>query len=65
MDLQFQIYLTKEDREEEKGMKIILTYPPLGEEAEKEIVDWLRQIISDPIKPSPLKYVEKLEVFHE
>ena len=46
-------------------MKIILTYPDLGEETEKEIVDWLRQIISDPVKPSPLKYVEKLEVFHE
>ena len=43
-------------------MKIILTYPDLGEETEKEIVDWLRQIIKDPVKPSPLKYVEKLEV---
>ena len=43
-------------------MKIILTYPDLGKEAEAEIVDWIHQIIKNPVKPSPLKYVKNVEV---
>ena len=45
-------------------MKIILTYPNLGEEAEECLIEWLQQKVDDksPDNPSPLRYVEKLEV---
>ncbi len=46
-------------------MKIILSYPDMGKEAEKEIVDWIKQIIASPIKSSPLKYVIDVEVTHD
>ncbi len=46
-------------------MKIILIYPDdLGKETEDEIVDWMKTIIlSKPHNiPTPLKYVDDLEV---
>ena len=43
-------------------MKIILTFPYLGEETEEEIIDWLRDTMTDSLIPSLLKYCEKMEV---
>ncbi len=49
----------------EEEMKVILHYPDMGKEAEKEIVDWICQIIASPVRDSPLKYVEDVEVHHD
>lgn len=45
-------------------MKIILTYPDLGEESEKCLIEWLQEQIDDKShdNSSPLRYVDKLEV---
>ncbi len=46
-------------------MKIILTYPELGSETEKIIIDWMEAWIEDVKQSkvsSPLRYVEEIEV---
>ena len=45
-------------------MKIILTYPDLGEESEKCLIEWLQEKIEDksPLNTFPLRYVDRLEV---
>ena len=45
-------------------MKIILTFPDLGPESERCIVEWINGIIADkdPENISPLRYVENVEV---
>ena len=45
-------------------MKIILTYPDLGEEATECLLEWIRERIDDksPENVSPLRYADKMEV---
>ncbi len=45
-------------------MKIILTYPDLGEEANQCLLEWLQEKIDDksPLNGSPLRYVDTMEV---
>ena len=47
-------------------MKIILTFPDLGEESERCIIEWINNIVADKDVEnlSPLRYVEKVEVIN-
>ncbi len=49
---------------EGEEMKIILTYPDLGEEAEKCLIEWIQEQIDDKSSDnhSPLRYVETILV---
>ncbi len=47
--------------EGEKEMKIILTYD-LGEEANQCLIEWLQEKIDDKSNPSPLRYVDRMEI---
>jgi len=45
-------------------MKIILTYPELGEEATQCLIEWIQEKMDDksPSNTSPLRYCDKVEV---
>ncbi len=43
-------------------MKIILIYPDLSEETEKEIINWMQTLIDNHVGSYPLNYVDRMEV---